>query len=252
MQGADPRHITLFFNLEIENTDSSGLRLVLLDWRFRLNGFEPSGGAALLVEDPGVSLAPGARALFPVRLELDMERIDPPGDRAPALSGAGEYRADLDLDLRFDFSSGGGAELRTGAEAVFPRILEPRFSITSIAVRKAELINTRLKVRLRIDNPNTFPVELSAFRYELYGGGRFWAEGTRTDILSIAPGEAAETDLSIVMNFIDMRRELLDEIIAMRRVRYRFTGESAVIPGVDYLPQFRTRFDRTGDAPVIE
>jgi LEA14-like dessication related protein len=250
--GADPGHITLFFNLEIENSGSAGARPALLAWQFRLNGFELPEGAALVFEDPGHPLDPGARALLPVRLELDMEKTASSGDQSPAWSGAGEYRAELNLDLRFDFSSGGSTELRAGMETVFLRVLEPQFSITSIAVRKAELINTRFRVRLRIDNPNPFPVELSALRYELYGGGRFWADGTGKDILPIPPEEAAETDLSIVMNFIDMRRELLDEIIAMGQVRYRFTGESTVSTGVDYLPQFRTRFDRSGDAPVIE
>jgi LEA14-like dessication related protein len=105
---------------------------------------------------------------------------------------------------------------------------------------------------LRIDNPNPFPVELSTFRYELYGAGRFWAEGAREDLLRIAPGEAAERDLSLVMNFINMRRELLDDIIAMGQVAYRFKGEAAVSTGIDYLPQFRASFDRAGKTRVVE
>ena len=48
-----------------------------------------------------------------------------------------------------------------------PELLEPVFSIASIAILQAELVNTRFKVRLRIDNPNSVPLELSSFNYEL-------------------------------------------------------------------------------------
>jgi LEA14-like dessication related protein len=248
IQGADPGHIALFFNLELENPSPGG-RPDLSSWRFRLNGLEQSAGAVLIFEGPGTPV--GASVIFPVRLDLDMETIDRREDPAQNPAG-GEYRAELEMNLRLDSLSGGMTELRAGAEAVFPRILEPRFSISSIAVRKAELINTRLKVRLRIDNPNPFPLELSALRYELYGAGRFWADGTEKDILILPADTVAEADLSLVMNFINMRRELLDEIIAMRQVRYRFAGEATVTTGVEYLPQVRTSFDRAGDAPVIE
>jgi hypothetical protein len=54
------------------------------------------------------------------------------------------------------------------------------------------------------------------------------------------------------MNFINMRRELLDQVIALREVRYRFAGEATVSTGVDYLPQFRMGFELSGNSEVVE
>jgi LEA14-like dessication related protein len=117
---------------------------------------------------------------------------------------------------------------------------------------RAELINTRLKVRVRIDNPNGFAVDLSSFAYELYGSGRFWADGTVKDVMHIDPKASTERDLFLIMNFINMKRDLLDQVIALQTVDYRFAGESAVSTGIDYLPRFRMDFDRIGNSPVIE
>ncbi|MDR3123988.1 MAG: LEA type 2 family protein [Treponema sp.] len=133
------------------------------------------------------------------------------------------------------------------------QILEPEFSISSIAILQAELINTRFKVRLRVDNPNSFPLELSAFNYELYGAGRYWAEGRESGSLEIPPESHAEKDMFLLMNFINMKRDLLDQVIALKAVAYRFSGEATVraVGAIgERLPPFVMRFDRSGESPV--
>jgi LEA14-like dessication related protein len=130
------------------------------------------------------------------------------------------------------------------------RIREPEFTITSIRILQAELINTRFRVKVRINNPNPFPVELSSLRYKLYGAGRFWAEGTEKDVFLIPPGGSEEKELYLVMNFIEMRRDLLDRIIALKNVRYRFTGTVEVAAGTDRKIIHSGSFDLEGESEV--
>jgi hypothetical protein len=67
----------------------------------------------------------------------------------------------------------------------------------------------------------------------------------------IPQGQSAETDLFLTMNFIDMRRNLLDQVIAMEQIDYRFAGEATVSTGIEYLPQFRWKFNQSGRSVVI-
>ena len=129
-----------------------------------------------------------------------------------------------------------------------PRIREPDFSISAIKILQAELVNTRLRVRLRIDNPNPFPVTLSSFTYELYGEGRFWADGTEKNVFIVPAAGYAEKELYLVMNFIDMRRDLLDKVIAMEKVLYRFKG-TVKISAMD-LPLITRDFNLEGESEV--
>jgi LEA14-like dessication related protein len=254
----DPDNLSLHFLLGVENPRTSGAALRVEARRAALNGLSPDpafpveDNAPIFVEIPAgeFRVDPLGTAVFPVRLDLRPETFF----RGGSFSGEapGDYTAALELDLSFHFDSGERRELSLGAAHTLPRIQEPRFTITSIAVRKAELINTRFKVTLRIDNPNGFPLKLGAFKYELYGEGRLWADGTMRDILDIPALGFAETDIALVMNFINMRRELLDQIIALKRVRYRFTGELTVETGIDYLPQFRMGFEGSGNSEVTE
>jgi len=138
------------------------------------------------------------------------------------------------------------------AEAVEIVILPPVFKITSIAILKAELINTRFRVGLRIENQNAFPLELSAFSYALYGNGLLWADGTEKNVLRVNANSALEGNLFLLMNFINMKRDLLDQIIALEDVNYRFKGEAQVSVGIEDFPAFTSSFDLSGYSVVLE
>jgi LEA14-like dessication related protein len=251
IEAASTDRVTLFYRLEPENSGAAalpGMGLEILAWEFLLNGEDPSAklprGKTLNLET-----VPGEDGIPRLRLDLDLPEDGGDFD---------EYQSELRLRLIPAESPGSAADgdtavvLSLAAAASFPRIRTPGFTITSIAVMRAELINTRFQVDLRIDNPNMFPVNLSSLGYELYGTGRFWADGKMKTSLEVPPRGSAETRLNLVMNFINMRRELLNEVIALGQVPYRFTGEALINTGIPMLPSFRMDFDRSGYSAVIE
>jgi LEA14-like dessication related protein len=225
--------VSLFYTLRPENPRARTLGTEIRGWAFLLNGEErPREKEAALETLPGE----GEDLILCLGLKLPEETGD-----------FDEYRSELRLKL-----AGPGEDIYLNAAADFPRIRAPEFTITSIAIVKAELVNTEFKVELRIDNPNMFPLALSSLGYELYGKGRFWATGKERNVLEVPARGSAETKLFLVMNFINMRRDLLDEVIALGMVPYRFTGEALVDTGVPLLPSFRMDFDRSGTSVVIK
>jgi LEA14-like dessication related protein len=246
IQAGGIHQVTLFFLLEAQNPRTSAARLGLQDWEAVVNGVSSGGSAVLGLEGTAPRVGAGDSRQIPLELTLDLRDLPPdPGD-------SDEYQAHLALNVGFFFDNQETDEVALTARAVFPRVREPDFTITAIAIKKAELINTRFLVKLRVDNPNVFPVELSAFSYELYGGDRFWAEGEETGALLIPARGFAETELSLVMNFINMRRNVLDQIIAMRQVNYRFAGEAMIRTDNEFLPHFPVDFDRSGYSAVVD
>jgi LEA14-like dessication related protein len=251
--------VGLDFTLKVENPRSNPARAKIESLRVEINGLELEEGVRVAPAAPGAPFSvdpawvrgngetlPGSAEL-PLRLELDLAKLSEKG-----LSLSEDYN--VTLISAVDFSYGAGQPLRTIAQgsAVFPRILRPVFTIIDIAVLQAELINTRFRVNLKVENPNPFPMELSSFQYELYGSGRFWADGREKNILRVPPRESAEAKLFLIMNFIGMKRDLLDQIVAFQDVRFRFSGEALVTTGIEYLPQFRSGFDLSGMSEVYE
>jgi LEA14-like dessication related protein len=239
--------LVLRFRLEADNPRNAMAHIRLARWRAAVNGQaqDQTGAGTLTIESEALSLGAFSSGAYPVRLELKL-------DQALAAIISDSNEAALDMDLVFAYEDGEEAEVQVRAAADFPRVREPEVAVTAIAIMKAELINTRFKVSLRINNPNFFPVELSALHYVLYGEGRLWADGTRAEQINVPAQGSESADVFLVMNFIGMRRELLDQVVALRRVQYRFTGESAVDTGIAYIPQFRMKFDLSGNSEVVE
>jgi LEA14-like dessication related protein len=235
VEAESPARVSLRYTLRGENRAAGEAGIRIRGWKLLVNGEEgpvsPGGGGAALESAPGE----GGVLLLDLGLDLPEEGGD-----------FDQYHTELALRL-----AGAAGDIPLSVEAVFPRIREPEFSISSIAILKDELVNTRFKVELRIHNPNIFPVVLSSFGYELYGKGRFWANGREENVLEVPARGSAETELFLMMNFINMRRDLLDEVIALGNVPYRFAGEARVDTGIPLLPSFTMGFDRQGTSVVL-
>ena len=259
IEAEDPIHLNLSYNLKMENPFPLAGRVKLESWRVELNGQKAGAGFTLekseSLDFTIMAAAAGgepASVSVPVRLNMDVSAL-----KAQGLAPADDYKVKLILDLNFSQNKAvqdpdQSITLEVSGLAAFPGVQAPVFNITSIAILKAELINTRFRVGLKIDNPNPFPVELSAFGYELYGNGRLWADGVEKNILKVNAKSSLQGNLFLLMNFINMKRDLLDQIINLIDVNYRFAGEAQVGAGVEYLPAFKTSFDLSGYSQVLE
>lgn len=261
VQEADPRvqivfdhleaktteHITLYFALQVDNPRSVPASMGIDQWQLIINGLPQHTGATLIFteEDPAVGAVTSAQ--FSLSLAIDWSKCSDWGE-----AEFDTYQAKLEADMVFTFALEEHTTTHLSAEAVFPRIRAPKFTVTTIVVNQGELINTRLKVGLRIDNPNTFPLELSSLAYEFYGDERFWADGTDPAVRYIPAQSSTQTQILMVMNFIDMNRKLLEDILVAKQVYYRFTGEAAVLTTIEYLPRFSVDFDISGNSVVMK
>ena len=147
----------------------------------------------------------------------------------------------------FVFTEEPAAEIEIVPEIV---ILDPVFEVISIVILQADLVVTKFQTVLRVENPNFFAVNLSAITYELYGNGAFWAEGAENNILHVPALSSNEVRFTFDMNFTSQTRRLLDDIIAMRRVNYRFKGKALVNLLLQGVHDFTADFDCTGFSDV--
>ncbi|MDR2661698.1 MAG: LEA type 2 family protein [Treponema sp.] len=261
LQASDPDSVTLHFTLTAENNRDTAADLSLAGYKLILDGRELTEGSSLEPELP-LRLGPREKAEIPLELKLDLKKALP--DREAGQTAAPEpypgplsaeappaYTARVVLTTRLDFAFGRKkTTVSPSGAAEFSPLRKPVFEIISIAVMQAELINTRFRVKIRIGNPNPFPVNLSSFQFELYGAGRLWAEGTENNTVQVPAGGSTEKELFLKMNFIDMRRDLLDQVINMERIRYRFSGAVKINTAQEYLPVYTGSFNLEGESEV--
>jgi len=184
-------------------------------------------------------LEPGAETTVPLAFD-----VDAPAGRAPTVP--------LRLTARLEYATATGGTDATTIErdCDFPRIMPPVMRISSIRILKDELINTKLGVDLVVDNPNAFPLSFAELEYRLYGEGRYWASGSLTKAFVVPAGESASASLYLTMNFTDMSRSLLDQVIKLATVSYRLVGAGSIDTGLEFLPRFVQPFDMEGETGV--
>lgn len=197
------------------------------------------GAIATSRDDDAVRLAPGESLRLPLRFDFQV-----PAGTAPLVP--------LRLESRVVARTASGPAALCTAEARLevPRVMAPVLEISSIRIIKDELINTRLRVDLAISNPNAFALSFATLDYRLYGEGRYWADGSEPKPFDVPAGGIGSASLFLTMNFTDMSRSLLDQVIKLATVNYRLAGAARVDTGLEFLPQFVLPFDLSGRAIV--
>ena len=244
VQADDPAHMRVLFGLEAEPPLPSGSSARLTSWKIEIDGQD--AGSAFSLEYPqsnNLYLDPS----IPLSLNMDIGAL-----AAKGLAPKDEYGVTLIAELEYSPPSAPPERIEVRGLAAIPGVQPPRFNITEIAILKAELINTRFRVGLRIENPNPFPIELSSFSYSLYGNGLLWADGADKNIVNIRGKSSLQGNVMLLMNFINMNRALLDQVTKLEDVNYRFTGDVLISTGIDFLPKFNDGFDISGYSKVLE
>ena len=245
IEADDPSLLRAFLALETVGRIPPGAdtaTMKIASWKIDIDGQD--AGTALSVDYPRGNFS--ARDSIPLRLDIDIDAL-----AAKGMAPKDDYNITLLAELDYSLSPAETpAKLLARGSLSFPGVRPPVFKITDIAVLQAELINTRFRVGLTIDNPNPFPIELSAFNYRLYGNGRFWADGRERNVLHVNGSSSLSGNVFLLMNFIDMDRNLLDQIIRLEDVNYRFEGDVDISTGVAYLPKFNDSFNLSGYSRV--
>ena len=130
------------------------------------------------------------------------------------------------------------------------KVVDPEFKVISIYIIQADLVVTEFEAVIKIDNPNDFASVLSSIKYELYGNNLFWADGIAKDVLYIPAKSSEKTQLRFTMNFINTNRRLLDDVIAMRRINYRFRGQAEIRFNIPKAFVSNVKFDCSGLSDV--
>lgn len=114
--------------------------------------------------------------------------------------------------------------------AVLPRFEAPRLSVVGIEMQSADLFSQRLKVRMRVLNPNARDLPVKGINYRIEVNDSELGRGlTNTPFVVPALGEA-EFDVQVTTNVAG----LLAKLLSRRKTEtldYRLVGDVALSSG---------------------
>jgi LEA14-like dessication related protein len=122
----------------------------------------------------------------------------------------------------------------SGCAHLLPKIETPRLSIVNVQVLKSDLWEQRLKVRMRVQNPNDRVLPIKGLSYALDIAGEEMAHGVSSASFTVPALGEAEFDMSVTANMATALIKLLGRGgDAMRdKVDYRIKGKVSLSEGL--------------------
>jgi LEA14-like dessication related protein len=119
----------------------------------------------------------------------------------------------------------------TAGCAMLPKFESPRLSVVSMEMQSADIFSQRMKVRMRVMNPNARELPVKGISYRIEVNDSELGQGlTNTPFVVPAMGEA-EFDVQVTTNLAGMLGKLLSRRGSQDQLQYRLVGEVALSSG---------------------
>jgi LEA14-like dessication related protein len=120
-----------------------------------------------------------------------------------------------------------------GCSLFVPKLETPQLSIVSVELQKADLWEQRMKVRMRVVNPNDRPIPVKGLTVALEVAGQDLAHGVSGASFNVPALGEAEFDMNMTANMAGAIIKLLGKGSDVGdEVDYRVTGKISLSEGL--------------------
>lgn len=224
LQSFDLEGATLGFEYLLENPNGMGLTLARLGYALDVEGARVVDGLL----DQGLAIP--ARGAAPVTFPVHVKFRDIPGfvrlvtsrdTIAYQLSG----KAGVDTPI-------GLVELPMSHSSTLGLPKLPSFALDRVAIRSASLSDLALDVRLKVQNPNRFPIPPGSLNYGLSVGGAEVARGDAAALAQVPAAAAATVSLPVKLSLLGAGRAVVQAAQGGGVIPVALSGK-AVIAGIE-------------------
>jgi LEA14-like dessication related protein len=195
IEAIDLEGVTVALRWQVENPNAFGLDVARFGYRVEVEERRVVEGEA----PSGLKIPANGSGPFtvPVRIRF----ADVPGFVALASSRRDEvaYRVSGSVGVR---SPVGVLDLPLSHEGRLPLPQLPGFALDGVSIRSASLSEIALDVKLRVSNPNRFPVPAGSLDYALAVGGASVARGDGKALAPVAAGSSAVVAIPVRLSIL--------------------------------------------------
>ncbi len=217
---------TVELTVAIENIYSVILPVTGYDYTLQVEGIPVAAGAVEVY----VQIPPGETASLKVPLQLRYDDVRAILQRVGNAAQA-HYRAQARLYVITPITDRYPMDFERLGKLPVPRM--PRFKLLGIGFNRETPMSSRVTLRLRVINPNTFKMNIQQLDYAVVIEGQNLATGKVLPDPSIEPDADTVVELQIDVQAEDVRRALL---AALRAENFSYAVTGTLITDTEYGP----------------
>lgn len=183
---------TATFHFNVDNPNPVNIRASRIAYDLKLNGRHFVSGEL----DQGVTLAAGSTN--PLAIPITIKYLDLYESLQRMLASG---RAQYDLSGRFNI---GPFSIPYQAQGAFDLPKMPKISLETIHIRQLSLSGATLNCRLRLENPNDFPLDFSRLNYRIQLDDKPLAEAGAKSKGPIGRNKQAVLDVDMAVSFTQL------------------------------------------------
>jgi LEA14-like dessication related protein len=220
LQALDLEGATVAFKFDLENPNSVGIDVARAGYAIEIDGTRiVAGDLPTGLKIPANGTAPIA---FPVRVRFR----DVPGVVSLLTNGKEDIPYELSGTLGVRTPIGIiDLPLSHSDRVRLPKL--PRFAVEGLSVRSVSFTSAALDVRLRVGNPNGFPLPAGALDYTLAVGGSRVARAEGAKIAAVPGGASAVLEIPVRVDLASAGRAASDLVLG-KEVLVELTGTAGV------------------------
>lgn len=229
--------------LKIENPNPIALTLSSFNYDMQVAGKSLVSGQQSAQTQ--VAAAGASEVRVPLRLKFaDLKSIGGSVSKQKQISYALKTTAFIDLPVLGPLAF--PAE-KTG-EVPLPRV--PTVGLSRIEVKSVGLSGADLSVKLRVNNPNAFGIDVSHLKSALKVDGVSWMDATLSKALTISAERSQQVDLPIRLDFLKLGTQLMRQLQSREPLQYELAGSFTLGTDLPLLQRLSMPYQVSGEVPL--
>jgi LEA14-like dessication related protein len=213
----DFERVNLAFNIQVDNPNPVGIQLAGLDYDLKLAGHSFVSGR----QNKQMQLAAAGPSHFDLPLSMSFSEIY---QGVAKIKGRDQVPYELTTGLMIDVPLLGKLRYPVTTKGTLPLPKLPKVSLKSLSLERLTFSGATLALKVAVNNPNAFGIDLDKLRYDFKVNGKRWISGNRRSLGKIQKRQSNVITLPISLNFLELGSGLYSLLNSGNALNYNLRG----------------------------
>lgn len=244
ISGLSFENIDLLFDLKVNNPNSIKISLAAFDYDFLLSGNSFVNGR----QDKGLNIEANGESIVQIPISLKFADIF---QTYQNLKNNDSTDYELKAGFAFDIPVLGDVRVPVIQRGMLPMVKLPNFSIQSLKLDQLTFSGADLTLRVAVDNPNAFALNLKKMDYQFAVNGKSWISGVSQYVKQVNQKGTGMIDIPISLSFAEVGKSVYQMLTGSSQLNYDFSGNFDVSTSIAQFGTVKLPVQKTGAVSPI-
>ena len=235
----------LLFNLKIQNPNALSVSLHGFDYDFLINKNSFVKGQ----QETKTQIKPNGVSTVPLPVTLTFEKLY---QTYRSLKDTDSLHYTLKAGFTFALPVLGIVRIPVTTSGKLPTVKLPHITIQSLKLENLGFTQAKLRLQLRLSNPNAWSAILQKLNYRFVVNGNQWVTGNLNQRQPIAGKQVSLLDIPITLNLLQMGTTVYNLLTHPGALNYELKGAADFQSSIKLLGSFKLPLDQKGTVQLVK